>query len=89
MDISKYQYLWQEEKSDWALVDSPYGYGIINIRTHMMLVLNNHELERALIKKWKKPETVNMPLSQMLLRQMKAIRSRSYGMDFPIFVPLG
>lgn len=51
MDISKYQYLWQEEKSDWALVDSPYGYGIINIRTHMMLVLNNHELECALIKK--------------------------------------
>ncbi len=51
MDISKYQYLWQEEKTDWALVNSPYGCGIVNVRTHMMLMLNNDELEKALIKK--------------------------------------
>lgn len=51
MDISKYQYLWLEEKSDWALVNSPYGYGIVNIRTHMMLMLDNVVLEKALIQK--------------------------------------
>ena len=51
MDFSKYQYIWGEEKCDWALVNSPYGYGIVNIRTQMMLLVNDTELEEALIKK--------------------------------------
>ncbi len=51
MDVSKYQYLWEKEKSDWALVNSPYGYGIVNIRTQMMLMVNDDELEKKLINK--------------------------------------
>lgn len=51
MDLSKYQYIWGEEKPDWALVNSPYGYGIVNIRTQMMLMISDDELEKALIRK--------------------------------------
>ena len=51
MDLSKYQYLWEEEKSDWALVDSPNGFGIVNVRTQMMLLISDADLEKALIRK--------------------------------------
>lgn len=51
MDLSKYQYIWGEEKPDWALVNSFYGYGIVNIRTQMMLMISDDELEKALIRK--------------------------------------
>ena len=51
MELSKYQYLWGEEQDDWALVNSPYGYGIANIRTHMVLLIDDDELEKAVIKK--------------------------------------
>ena len=51
MDLSKYQYLWENERSDWALANSPYGYGIVNARTHMMLLIEDDELEKAAINK--------------------------------------
>ena len=51
MDLSKYQYLWEDEKDNWALVNSPCGYGIVNIQTQMLLLVDDDELEEALIKK--------------------------------------
>lgn len=51
MDLSKYQYIWERERSDWALVDSPYGYGIVNVKTHMLLHIDDDELEKAVINK--------------------------------------
>ena len=30
IDLDEYSYLWTTEKKDWVLVQSPYGYGVIN-----------------------------------------------------------
>jgi hypothetical protein len=51
MDISKYQYLWNEEQKDWVLVNTPYGYGIFNIRTNMMMMVSDRKLKMALLSK--------------------------------------
>lgn len=51
VDISKYHYLWNEEKDDWALVDSEDGYSIVNIKRQGMLLISDDELENAIINK--------------------------------------
>ncbi len=51
MNIAEYEYLWTTEKADWVLVDSSYGYGIINKRTQMYLSVSDDDLEKALIEK--------------------------------------
>lgn len=51
MDISKYQYLWNEEQKDWVLVNTPYGYGIFNLSTNMMLMVSDKKLKEALLRK--------------------------------------
>ncbi len=51
MDISKYHYLWNEEQDDWALVNTPYGYGIFNVRTNMMMMVSDRTLKNALLRK--------------------------------------
>ena len=50
-DLLKYSYLWEEEKDDWALVNSDFGYAIVNIKTKSMLVVSDEDLENALIRK--------------------------------------
>ncbi|MBQ6265287.1 MAG: hypothetical protein IJK60_07565 [Clostridia bacterium] len=51
MIINEYDYLWTTEKADWVLVDSSYGYGIINKKTQMYLSVSDDALEKALIEK--------------------------------------
>ena len=51
MNISEYEYLWTTEKDDWVLVNSSYGYGIINKATQSMLMVSDSDLERVLIKR--------------------------------------
>jgi len=51
MNISEYQYLWNEERNDWVLVNTPYGYGIVNIRTSMMLMVSDSKLKQTIIHK--------------------------------------
>ena len=51
MIINEYEYLWTTEKADWVLVDSSYGYGIINKKTQMYLSVSDDALEKALIEK--------------------------------------
>ncbi|MCR5167252.1 MAG: hypothetical protein K6C13_08560 [Oscillospiraceae bacterium] len=49
MNITEYEYLWTTEKEKWVLVNSSYGYGIINKATQSMLMVSDDELEKALI----------------------------------------
>ncbi len=39
MNIDEYKFLWESEKADWALVNSEYGYGMVNKITQMALVV--------------------------------------------------
>ena len=51
MNIQKYSYLWEEEKNNWALVNTDYGYAIVNIKTQSMLIVSDDALEKELISK--------------------------------------
>ena len=51
MNISEYEYLWSTEKNDWVLVNTSYGYGIINKVTQSMLMVSDDELEKAFIER--------------------------------------
>lgn len=53
MDVTKYSYIWEDEKDDWALVDSEDGYSIVNIKRQGMLLISDDELENAIINKMK------------------------------------
>lgn len=64
MDITKYSYLWESEKDEWVLVDSEYGYSIVNKKNRGMLLISNDELEEAVINKMK--EAGNKEYSSIL-----------------------
>ena len=51
MNINEYEYLWTKEKVNWVLVNSSYGYGIINKKTQMYLSVSDDTLERSLVDK--------------------------------------
>lgn len=51
MDISEFDYLWTTEKEDWVLINTEYGYSIINKRRQMLLHVDSNELEEALVQK--------------------------------------
>ena len=51
MNITEYEYLWTTEKENWVLVNSSYGYGIINKVSQSMLMVSDNELEKALIER--------------------------------------
>ena len=51
MNISEYNYLWGEEKNDWVLVHTEYGYNIVNKSNQMVLLVSDEELEDALIER--------------------------------------
>lgn len=51
MNISEYEYLWTTEKNDWVLVNTSFGYGIVNKTEQMVLEVSDEELEQALIEK--------------------------------------
>ena len=50
MNISEYEYLWTTEKNDWVLVNTSFGYGIVNKTEQMVLLVSDEELEQALIE---------------------------------------
>ena len=49
ISINDYNYLWTSEKNDWVLVNSTYGYAIINKKTQSMLLVSDEHLYSALI----------------------------------------
>ena len=51
MNTSNFNYLWKAEKENWVLIKSGKGYCIINKSTQMALLVENDELEKALITK--------------------------------------
>ena len=51
MNIEEYKYLWETGKADWVLINTEYGYGIVNKKTQIALVVSSEELEAALIAK--------------------------------------
>ncbi|MGX8714526.1 MAG: hypothetical protein ACSW8A_02115 [Lachnospiraceae bacterium] len=53
MNINDYSYLWTSEKEDWVLVNTEFGYGIVNIKSQMALMISDEELENAIIEKMK------------------------------------
>lgn len=51
MNVNEYSYLWEEEKRDWVLVNTSYGYGIVNKRAQTALLISDDDLEEAVIDK--------------------------------------
>lgn len=51
MDINEYSYIWTIEKDDYVLVNTEFGFGIVNKKKQMVLSISNDELEKAIIKK--------------------------------------
>ena len=50
MDLSEYRYLWTTEKQDWVLVNTSFGYGIVNKTEQIILSVSDKKLEQALIE---------------------------------------
>lgn len=51
MNIDEFSYIWEEEKEDYVLVDTEYGYAVINKRTQMALLISDDALEEAIVAK--------------------------------------
>ena len=50
MNISEYEYLWTAEKEKWVLVNTSFGYAIVNKATRSVLLVSDDELEEALLE---------------------------------------
>lgn len=48
MNLSEYEYLWSNEKNDWVLVNTSFGYGIVNKTEQVVLSIADEELEQLL-----------------------------------------
>lgn len=51
MDLDDYSYLWEEKKVDYVLVNTRFGYSIVNKRERKMLLVCDDELHEELVKK--------------------------------------
>ncbi len=51
MQIDDYNYLWTTEKKSWVLVNTEYGYAIVNKMNKTALLISNDELADALVEK--------------------------------------
>ena len=49
--MEKHDYLWTTGKGDWVLVNTEYGYGIINKKEQSMLMVSDPELKKTLVEK--------------------------------------
>lgn len=50
-NIDKYNYLWTTKKDEYALVNTRYGYGIVNKKEQSVLSISDEILEEEVIKK--------------------------------------
>ena len=51
MDIENYSYIWGEKKTDFVLVKTDLGYGIINKKEQTMLLMSDEEMEQKIVNK--------------------------------------
>lgn len=49
MNLDEFKHMWEEEKNDWVLVNTKYGYAVVNKRTQMALLVSDDDLEEAVI----------------------------------------
>ena len=50
-NIDKYNYLWTTKKDEYVLVNTRYGYGIVNKKEQSVLSISDGILEEEVIKK--------------------------------------
>ncbi len=51
MNIDEYAYLWTTKKDEYVLVNTEYGYGIVNKQKQTVLSISDEELDKQLINK--------------------------------------
>ena len=51
MRIEEYNYLWTDKKDEFVLVNTEYGYGIVNKKEQTVLLVSDESLEEELIQK--------------------------------------
>ncbi len=51
MSINEYIYLWTTKKDEFVLVNTEYGYGIVNKKEQKALYISDEQLEEQLINK--------------------------------------
>lgn len=51
MNVSEFCYVWTTNKNDFVLVDSEFGYAIINKREQTMLCISDEETDAAVVAK--------------------------------------
>lgn len=51
MNLDEFKHMWESEKDDWVLVNTKYGYAVVNKRTQMALLVSDDELEKAVIRR--------------------------------------
>lgn len=50
MNIEEYSYLWTTRKEEFVLVNTEYGYGIVNKKEQTVLTISDEALEEAIIQ---------------------------------------
>ena len=51
MNSDEFTYLWTEKKDEYVLVNTEFGYGIVNKVEKRVLCISDEELENAVINK--------------------------------------
>ena len=51
MNLDEFKHMWESEKDDWVLVNTKYGYAVVNKRTQMALLVSDDELDKAVIRR--------------------------------------
>ena len=51
MNVSEFSYVWTTEKNDYVLVDSEFGYAIVNKREQTVLCISDEETDAAVVEK--------------------------------------
>ena len=50
MNIEEYSYLWTTKKGEFVLVNTEYGYGIVNKKEQSVLSISDEALEEMIIQ---------------------------------------
>lgn len=51
MNIDAYKYIWTIKKEEFVLVNTDYGYGIVNKKEQTVLSISDEALEEMIIQK--------------------------------------
>lgn len=51
MNLDEFNYLWTTQKKDWVLVNTEYGYSIVNKQKKQILAISDEKLDQAVTQK--------------------------------------